>query len=140
MEGVRCIGGCLEEVTDVDVEDEFRYWSKIEDWDETIDHLPLAGEMIEIIPGWNMIYDIDDSPVLEMLTINGRLTFGNTADRKLQVKHLFIRTGELIIGEETDPFTFEAEIRLHGELNSASFVYDGAHEAGNKLLSNLNVV
>ena len=75
MEGVRCIGGCLEDVADVDVEDEFRYWSKLEDWDDTIDHLPVAGEMIEIIPGWNMMYDIEDSPVLEMLTINGRLTF-----------------------------------------------------------------
>jgi len=75
MEGVRCIGGCLEDVEDVDIEDGLRYWSELDDWDGTIDHLPEAGEMIEIIPGWNMIYDIDDSPVLEMLTINGRLTF-----------------------------------------------------------------
>lgn len=77
MEGVRCIGGCLDDVTDVEVEDDFRYWSKLEDWDETITQLPQEGDNVQIQPGWNMIYDIEDSPILDMLTINGRLTFDN---------------------------------------------------------------
>lgn len=104
MEGIRCIGGCLEDVDDQPVEDTYRYWSDIEDWDETITELPKEGDMVEIMPGWNMIYDIPDSPILDMLTINGRLTFDNTEDRTLRVKHLFVRTGELIIGTEDEPF------------------------------------
>lgn len=87
-----------------------------------------------------MIYDIEDSPILEMLTVNGRLTFDTSADRKLRVKHLFVRTGELIVGTEEEPFPMEAEIILYGEADAASFVYDGAIEAGNKLISNLNLV
>lgn len=47
-----------------------------------------------------MLFDIEDSPILEMVTINGRLTFVDGTDRTLRVKHLFIRAGELIIGDE----------------------------------------
>lgn len=48
MEGIRCVGGCLEDVDDVPVEDTYRYWSDIDDWDETIDELPKEGDFIEI--------------------------------------------------------------------------------------------
>ena len=50
--------------------------------------------------GWNMIYDLKDSPILNYLEINGRLTFEDDIDgRILRSNYIFVRAGELIIGD-----------------------------------------
>ena len=51
-----------------------------------------------------MMYDIAASPDLDMLKINGRLTFDDNADRNLSAHHIFVQLGELIIGTDTAPF------------------------------------
>ena len=66
--------------------------------------VPGVNASVEIKSSWNMIYNIASSPDLKMLKINGRLTFDDSADRKLTVEHLFVQLGELIIGSEASPF------------------------------------
>jgi hypothetical protein len=45
----------------------------------------------------------------------------------LRAKHIFIRAGELHIGNnETDPYNMTARITLHGEKNAEAMVYENA--------------
>lgn len=69
--------------------------------------VPLVGEEREIKPSWNMIYDLpaSEAVVLKMLTVNGILTFDDSADRVLKAEHIFVKYGSIIVGNnETDRF------------------------------------
>jgi len=92
----------VEAISDSEVEDTIRLWSDPSSW--TSGAVPVEGDFAEVEPGWNMVYDLEDSPILEFLTINGRLTFSDEFDQILRVKHIFIRSGELIIGNEEVPY------------------------------------
>lgn len=95
---------------------------------------------MHIEPGWNMVYNLKESPVYKLVRVNGNLTFDDTMDLHLKVKHLFIRAGELHIGTKEKPFEHKARITLYGEKNMETIVYDNAIEAGNKLIANVNVM
>jgi hypothetical protein len=119
----------------LEIENDFRYWSNPEHW--TSKKIPLEGDDVEIEPGWNMIFDLPESPIVKMLTINGRLSFNNDTDLHLRTKHLFIRAGELVIGYKDKPFKNQAKITLYGEKDAKAMVYDNAVEAGNKLIASV---
>ena len=135
LTGHRCIGGCVEEVDfGVELEDGFRYWSNDDDWGE--DGPPVEGGDVHIEPAWNMIYDLDgESPVYQLVRVNGRLSFATDKDLSFNAKHIFVRGGELILGTEEEPLTNQVTITLHGEKNAETIVYDNAVEAGNKLIA-----
>ena len=57
----RCVGDCLTAITTVETEDRKRYWSKPIDWPSG--KVPAEGEDVEIESGWDMIFDLEDSPV-----------------------------------------------------------------------------
>lgn len=139
LEGVRCIGSCNEDIVEVDEpEPEFRYWSDVKNWpNET---LPKEGDDVHIISGWKMILDIPETPIFQLIRVNGILIFNETMDIHLRAKHIFIRAGELHIGNETHPYQPNALITLYGEKNAEAMVYDNAIEAGNKLIANVNLV
>jgi hypothetical protein len=111
--GSRCIGPCLPTINETEVESEYRRWSNASVWPSG--KVPVAGEDVEIKSGWNMLYDVAESPIIDMLEINGRLTFEPEKDLHLRAKYIFVRAGELIIGNKTNPFTAKAIITLHGE-------------------------
>jgi hypothetical protein len=77
MTPLKCVGSCIRTIVDVPIENTTRLWSDPKSWDydNIIGHVPLENEDVEIIPGWNMIYDLLDSPLINKLEINGRLTF-----------------------------------------------------------------
>jgi len=58
----------------------------------------------------------------------------------LRAKYVFVRAGELIIGNETNPFQGTARITLFGEKENQHIVYDNAIEAGNKILANTGLL
>jgi hypothetical protein len=58
----------------------------------------------------------------------------------IQAKHIFVRAGELHIGNETNPYQHNAKITLYGEKNAETIVYYNAIEAGNKVLANVGLV
>lgn len=69
------------------------------------------------------------------------MTFKEDAPKlNLRAKYVFVRTGELIIGNETHPFAGEAQITLFGEKESQHIVYTNAIEAGNKILANTGLL
>lgn len=137
MTAIRCIGSCLAVInTTVPIETNVRYWSNASSWNNS--KVPLEGEDIVIPPGQNFVFDMEVSPIYRYIQINGRVTFLNSANKlHLRAKYIFVRAGELIIGNQTHPFLGEqAEITLYGARDEASIVYDNAIEAGNKVLAN----
>jgi hypothetical protein len=87
-----------------------------------------------------MILDIEETPVLRLIRVNGILSFSDLMNVNLQAKHIFVRAGELHIGNETNPYQHNAQITLYGEKNAETIVYDNAIEAGNKVLANVGTV
>lgn len=144
LTGHRCVGPCVEEVDfGVAGEDRTRYWSVAEDWG-TVDEegnaiegvLPQEGENVHVLPGWNMVYDLDEpSPVYELVRVNGNLTFATDKDLHFRAKHIFVRGGNLTLGTLEEPLTNDVQIELFGAKNDAAMVYDNAVEAGNKLIA-----
>lgn len=51
-------------IEEVEVEDTVRLWSNPKSWGEGDDaKVPEEGEDVHIQPGWNMVYDLEESPV-----------------------------------------------------------------------------
>ena len=75
MEGLRCISGSypLDDIVEVELEAGQRLWSDPESWGDQ--GLPVDGDDVEIVSGWNMVLDLAETPYLNSLTINGRLQF-----------------------------------------------------------------
>ncbi len=72
--------------------------------------LPVAGDKVVIEAGKDVILDVSP-PQLNGLTINGKLTFADTADLELTTEWVMIH-GELAIGTEAKPHTRKATITL----------------------------
>lgn len=139
--GHRCVGPCNEQINEtVPDENRTRYWNNSEDWPNGT--VPAEGENVHIEPGWKMVFNMNPSPVYKMIRVNGKLTFDNTTDTHLRVKHLFIRAGELHVGSAEYPIlpNITSRITLYGEKSMETIVYDNAIEAGNKLIANVNIL
>ena len=138
MEGVKCVGSCVEAIVERETEIGLKYWSDVSIWpNET---LPVEGDVVHIESGWNLILDIEETPVFDLIRVNGVLTFSNEIDIHLRAKRIFIRAGELHIGSETDPFTKTARITLHGEKDAEALIYENDIDAGNKLIANVGIL
>jgi hypothetical protein len=92
----RCDGDCQEALEKVDLETFKRRWSEPNDWPSK--KVPVEGEDVEILPGWDMIYDLEDgqAPKYRIIHVNGWLTFQNGegyGDITLKAKHIFVRAG-----------------------------------------------
>jgi hypothetical protein len=138
FKGFRCVGSCVEEIElNATAEAAPRYWSDKTNWPNNT--LPVEGDNVHVEPGWNMIYDLNESsPIFTLVRVNGNLTFQQDGkDKHFRAKHLFIRNGELKIGSKEEPFLANATIGLYGEKNAETIVYDNAVEAGNKNIANV---
>jgi hypothetical protein len=83
-------------------------WSDPATWPNR--KVPAAGEKVEIASGKSVILDVSP-PALGGLTINGKLSFANTADLELTTEWVMVH-GELAIGTEASPHTRKATITL----------------------------
>ena len=115
-------------------------WSVAANWPGGA--VPKADEDVTIDNGMNMVFDLEgETPIYRLVRVNGQLTFKNDLkNTTFNAKHIFIRAGELHIGNKTHPFLGNCMIKLHGEKDAKHIVYDNAIEAGNKLIANLNVM
>lgn len=53
---------------------------------------------------------------------------------------IYVRAGELHIGNKSHPYQHNALITLHGAKNDEHLAFDSAIEGGNKLIANTNLV
>ena len=61
-------------------------------------------------------------------------------DITMHAYHVFVRAGELHIGNETHPHNHTATIVLYGERNEEAMAFDAAIEAGNKIIANVGLI
>lgn len=84
-------------------------WSDASAWPNG--RVPAAGEAVTIARNLDMVLDVTP-PALRSLTIDGKLTFSNDRDLDLVTDWIYLRGGELHIGEEGKPYTRQASITL----------------------------
>ena len=66
--GHRCIGPCNEDIDEKPVEVFTRLWSDPKNWPEG--RMPLAGEDVHVLSGWNMTMDLADTPIYRLIRVN----------------------------------------------------------------------
>jgi hypothetical protein len=133
----------LSVVEEKPMENRTRLWSNPKDWPNNT--VPVEGNDVEVMSGWDMIFDLNDSsPIYNRVTINGRLTFKNDSTNNdtmhLKAHHIFVRAGELNIGSKNHTFTKKAHISLWGKRTAEAMVYDNGVEAGNKIIANVGTI
>jgi cell migration-inducing and hyaluronan-binding protein len=83
-------------------------WSDPATWPDQ--RVPAAGDKVTIAASQEVVLDVSP-PALAGLTINGKLSFANTADLELITEWVMLH-GELAIGSEATPHTRKATITL----------------------------
>ena len=83
-------------------------WSDAATWPNR--KVPVAGEKVTIAAGKHVLLDVSP-PALGGVTIEGKLSFANTADLELTTEWVMLH-GELEIGTEAAPHTRKATITL----------------------------
>jgi len=142
VEPLECITGVclLEAVIELELEKGQRLWSDPESWESGV--VPVEGDEVEVMSGWNMVLDLEETPVFESVEINGRLTFldFNNTDIHLRAKKIFVRAGEFFIGNATHPFSNNATISLMGDQETETLTLGGTVDGGNKVLGVVGLV
>ena len=143
LEGLQCIQGeCpQEEINEGTIPSTPIPWSLDSSWESGA--VPVEGEDVEIPADKWIELDIAETPILNLVTVNGRLSFKDGAGSgsiNLRAKQVYVRAGELLIGSEDAPFADDAQITLYGARNEATEVMSGAVETGNKIIVNTNLL
>lgn len=77
--GHRCIVDCDQaDIEECEIPDTVVLWSSNSSWPDEL--VPEAGADAEVAPCVNMLFDLDETPLLNLLTVNGRLSFKNDLD------------------------------------------------------------
>ena len=84
----------------------------------------VAGESIQIEKRWQMYMDMK-TPILNVVTVNGRFVFPNeeTNEYTLRARKIDINRGEIIIGTSDTPYTGKATIHIeskHSDLGEST--------------------
>lgn len=81
------------------------------------------------------------SPIYRYIEINGIVTFQqNASSLHLRANYIFIRAGELRIGNKTNPFQGTAQITLNGNQSDPSKAFQSSIQGGNKIIQNVGVL
>src|SRR5262245_48894747 len=81
-------------------------WSDVATWADK--KVPAAGALVTIGQGVNVELDVN-TPALNGVTVNGKLSFANNKDVELTTEWIMVH-GELEIGTEKAPHTRKATI------------------------------
>lgn len=97
----------------------FRYaslWSSSTTWGGQF--APVDGESVVVPKGTNLLVDIDSTPKLNLVLVEGSLIFPSNPDpthvRTFDAKNVFVHKGYMEVGTEADPYTSKLVITLEG--------------------------
>jgi len=154
----RCDGPCIAPKAKSIIEEKFRNWSELDSWEYTKEDgtkekkMPGEGDSFVIEPTWNMLLDIEETPIFNRIDIKGRITFKNDMNIHLRAKKIVIAGGELIIGKEDDfnkdgtvkkknRYELDGKITLFGgKEEPAVAIEDQGTEAGSKIIANVGLL
>jgi hypothetical protein len=99
----------------------FRYvsmWSDDTTWGG--EYAPVDGESIYVPKGLNLYVDIDDSPLLNLVSVEGGLILAPDSSlshhRHFDARFIMVTGGYMQVGTEEFPYTSKITITLHGGL------------------------
>ena len=59
-------------------EEKVRLWSEPNDWPNGV--VPIEGDDVHVESTWNMVFDMNPSPIYKFIRVNGNLTFSPDKD------------------------------------------------------------
>jgi hypothetical protein len=96
------------------------YWSDEETWGN--EFIPMEGDTLFIQKGVNLLVDVDSTPLLKAVLVEGSLIFPSDSDpehvRTFDAHYIFVKGGYMEVGTENDPYTSKLIITLHGNKQS----------------------
>lgn len=114
----------------------YRYaslWSDTETWGGDVP--PLEGESVSIPSGQHLLVDVDSTPELNAIVVEGSLIFApDDSDsehmRTFDANFILVMHGYMEVGTEDFPYTSKIVITMHGGRNSAKFSIYGSKMIG----------
>jgi hypothetical protein len=101
----------------------FRYvsmWSDDTTWGG--EFAPLEGESIFVPEGLNLYIDVDSTPELNLVMVEGSLIFAPDTDpnheRYFDANYIFLNHAYMEVGTEEFPYTSKLTITMHGNISS----------------------
>ena len=99
----------------------------------------MEGESVYVPSGLHLVVDIDTSPILAAVLVEGSLIFPPNSDpnhvRSFDATYIMVRNGYMEVGTEQFPYTSKMIITMHGEKYSPELpIY------GNKVIAVRNGV
>ena len=92
-------------------------WSDRRSWGGGF--LPTEGFIVSIPAGQSLLVDVDSTPVLSAIIVEGSLIFAPDADpnheRTFDATYILVNGGYLEIGTEEFPYTSKLTITMHGD-------------------------
>lgn len=99
----------------------FRYvmlWSQDVTWGG--EFAPMYMESVYVPAGLNLLVDVDSTPELNAIIVEGSLVFAPDDDanheRFFDARYIFINGGSLEVGTEEFPYTSKLTITMHGNV------------------------
>jgi G8 domain len=78
----------------------------------------MEGESVNIPPGLNLFVDVDSTPVLNLVLVQGSLIFAPNSNpnhqRNFDARYIFVNGGYMEVGTEKYPYTSKLTITMHG--------------------------
>mmetsp|Transcript_20906 Transcript_20906/g.32385 ORF Transcript_20906/g.32385 Transcript_20906/m.32385 type:complete len:156 (+) Transcript_20906:5480-5947(+) len=91
------------------------FWSADSTWGG--EYAPMEMESVHIPEGLNLLVDIDSSPKLNAVVVEGGLIFTPEADENHQrffdSHYIFVNGGTMEVGTEEHPYTSKLTITMH---------------------------
>jgi len=113
------------------------YWSEPQTWGG--DFAPIEGDMVSIPKGLHLLVDVDSTPVLSAVVVEGSLIFPPSSKpnhlRTFDAHYILVRGGLLEAGTEQFPYTSKLLITMHSNRSSPEIPI-----FGNKVLAMYNGV
>jgi hypothetical protein len=81
---------------------------------------PVEGDSVFVPTGLNLLVDVDSTPVLNAILVEGTLIFAPnendaTHHRTFDARYIFVKEGRLEVGTEEHPYTSKITITMHGK-------------------------
>jgi len=98
----------------------YRYcalWSDERTWGG--DFLPIEGDMVSIPTGRHLLVDVDSTPILNTIVVQGSLLFAPhltdpTHHRTLDARIILVNGGYMEMGTNAFPYTSKLTVTMHG--------------------------
>lgn len=96
------------------------YWSDDTTWGG--EFAPLEDESVYVPAGLNLFVDVDETPVLDLIMVEGSLIIAPDPnpnhERFIDAHYIFLHKGYMEVGTEEHPYTSKLTITMHGDENS----------------------